>query len=119
MKEVDRQIDAFRKLARTAGPEAAAFAPGYWQSMVLALDHYFLHRQRSNEGKDGAPCNEVRMLCDSIKENGGVLAGNKTIKYDAAKSVTGLKVGEKIVLDDRSFSRLATAFFEDIAARYP
>jgi hypothetical protein len=119
MQEVDRQLAAFKKLAKAAGSEAEAFVPGYFNSMVLALDHYFLHRQRSNEGKDGAPCNEVRMLCDSIKENAGVLAKNSTIKYDPAKSVTGLKVGDKIVLDAKSFEKLADAFFEDIAKRYP
>lgn len=87
--------------------------------MVLALDHDSLHRQRSNEGEDGGLCNEVRMLCDSIKENGGVLAKNSTIKYDPAKSATGLKIGGRIALEAKSFGKLADAFFEDIAKRYP
>ena len=116
---VDRQLAAWRKLVKAAGPEAADFAPGYFSTMVLALDHYFLHRQRSNEGKDGGPCNEVRMLCEGIKDHGGVLTRNGAIKYDPAKSITGLKTGDKIALDEKSFARLADAFFEDIAARYP
>lgn len=116
---VERQLSGWKKMAMAAPSEAAAFAPGYFNNMVLALDHYFLHRQRSNEGKDGAPCNEVRMLCDSIKENGGVLARNSTIKFDPAKSATGLRIGDTIALDAKSFGALADAFFEDIAKRYP
>ena len=119
-KAVDDQLAAYRKLARAAaGPELEAFAPGYFQMMVLALDHYFLHRLRAAEGKEGGPCNEVRMLCDAIKDNGGVLAKNTTIKYDPAKSATGIKIGDSIALDARSVGKLADAFFEDIAARYP
>ena len=120
LKRIDTQLAAYRKLARAAdGPELEAFRQGYFQSMVLALDHQFLHRLRNAEGKDGGPCNEVRMLCDSIKERGGVLTKNNTIKYDPAKSITGLKPGDKIELDEKTFSRLAKAFFEDVAARYP
>jgi hypothetical protein len=116
---VDAQLKAFRTLAKAApGPQLDAFTTGYLNSMVLALDHMFLHRQRSNEGKDGSPCNEVRMLCDGIKD-GAVLAKNSTIRYDPAKSITGLKPGDRIALDDKTFGKLADAFFEDIAKRYP
>ena len=45
------------------------------------LDRAFVHRVRKNEGKDGNALNEVRMITDSILENGGVLAANSTIKY--------------------------------------
>jgi hypothetical protein len=120
LKLVDAQVAAYRKLAKAAaGPELEAFGQGYFQSMVLALDHLFLHRLRNAEGKDGGPCNEVRMLCDGIKDNGGVFAKNNTIKYDPAKSITGLKFGDKIALEEKTFSKLAKAFVEDVAARYP
>ena len=58
------------------------------------------------------------MLCDSIKENDGVMAANATIKYDAGKSVTGIAVGQKIVLDDKAYERLSGAVFDEIEARY-
>ena len=41
------------------------------------------------------------------------------IKYDPAKSVTEIKFGEEIALSEKSFAKLAYAFFEDIATRYP
>lgn len=112
------QMASFRKLMKEAPAVAASFAPGYFITQVLALDHFFLHRQRSNEGKAGGPLNELRMLCDSIKENGGVLAANATIKYDARKSVTGIAVGQKIVLDDKAYERLSGAVLEEIEAKY-
>lgn len=112
------QMSAFRKLMKEAPAAAKSFAPGYFITQVLALDHFFLHRQRSFEGKAGGPLNELRMLCDSIKENDGVMAGNSTIKYDAAKSVTGIAVGQKIVLDDAQYERLSAAVFAEIKEKY-
>lgn len=112
------QLAAFRKLMKEAPAPAAAFAPGYFITQVLALDHFFLHRQRSLEGKAGGPLNELRMLCDSIKENDGVMSANSTIKYDAAKSATGIAVGQKIVLDDKAYERLSDAVFDEIGVKY-
>lgn len=114
---VEAQLKAFRALS--AGTAKDAFARGYFNSMILALDSCFLHRQRSNEGKTGGPLNELRMLCDSIKENGGVFAKSTVIKYDAAKSVTGIGFGEAISLNADGFEALADAVFADIFAKYP
>lgn len=120
LKAIDGHLAAYRKLAKAAaGPELDAFRQSYFRMLVLALDHQFLHRLRNAEGKDGGPCNEVRMLCDAIKEHDGVMTKNNTIKYDPAKSVTGIKLGESIDLDEKTFSKLSKAFFEDVAARYP
>jgi hypothetical protein len=114
----EAQMASFRTLMKQAPAAAAKFAPGYFITQVLALDHFFLHRQRSVEGKAGGPLNELRMLCDSIKENDGVMAANSTIKYDPAKSATGIAVGQKIVLDDKAYERLSEAVFAEIEAKY-
>jgi len=111
------QLDSFRALP--AGKAKDAFAPGYFNAMLLVLDSYFLHRQRSNEGKEGGPLNELRMLCDGVKENNAVLAKNSTIKYRAETSVSGIGFGEAIVLDDKTFEALADAVFGDVLSRYP
>ena len=112
------QMAAFRKLMKEAPAAAKSFAPGYFITQVLALDHFFLHRQRSFEGKAGGPLNELRMLCDSIKENDGVMAGNSTIKYDPAKSVTGIAIGQKIVIDRKQFEALLDGFFDEIGSKF-
>lgn len=117
-RTIAAQLDAYDALANSGGAAVAAFEPGYFNLMVLALDHFFLHRLRSGEGKDGNPLNELRMLCDGIKDNGGVLKKNGTIKYDAARSVAGIGVDQAIVLDRARFGRLAGAVFDEVGKRF-
>ena len=97
----------------------AGFAPGYFNTMVLALDHHFMHRMRGAEGKDGNPLNEVRMLSDSIMEHDGVLKENRTIRYKADKAVAGIAIGQGIALDAEVFERLAKAYLAEIGKRFP
>lgn len=80
-------VAAARK--KTGADEAAfdAFEPLFFGNLVLVLDNFFVHRMRGLEKKDGNSLNEVRMLCNSILQNDGVLAANKTIKFDSSKSV--------------------------------
>ncbi|MEO5806996.1 hypothetical protein [Devosia sp.] len=122
-QQLDEELAKFNALIAAAkGTKAeaalAAFTPDYLKSMVQALDHMFMHRLRGKEGKDGNPCNEVRMLAVSILEHGGMMTADKTIKYVASKSVTGIAVGEAIVLTAESFGKLADAYFAEIAAKF-
>ena len=98
-----------------ASPEAEA---AFFNNMVLALDHYFLHRVRKAEGKDGNPLNEVRVLCDSLTEHGGVLTPDKTIKLKTEDSVLGLEPGDEVRVTGDGFRRLAEGFFRELEARY-
>ena len=117
---VSRQLKAYDALAKAAKPaQVEAFAPEFFENMVLALDHFFMHRQRSFEGKDGNPLNEVRMLAVSLLDYDGVMTKDNTIKYDPAKSVTGIGVGQSIVVTRESFAALAEGFFREIEAKYP
>ena len=123
--KIDEQLAAYAALAAAVKGNAkaeaalATFAPGHFNAMLLALDHHFMHRMRGAEGKDGNPLNEVRMLGDAIMEHEGVLKENKTIKYDPAKSVTGIAVGQAVVLDAETFERLAAAYVAEIGKRFP
>src|SRR3982751_5350060 len=109
-KAVDAQLAKFAALADFTGD--------YLRSQVVALDHMFMHRLRGKEGKDGNPANEVRMLAVSILENNGVMKEDKTIKYNASKSATGIAVGDRIELTPESFGKLADAYFSEIAAKF-
>lgn len=94
------------------------FEPAFLEILVVALEACFVHRLRGVEGKDGNPLNELRMLSDSILQHEGVLTANPSIKYDAAASVVGLSLGEKIRLDRPGFERLAGRVFEEIRRRF-
>lgn len=107
-------IDARRAL----GSAIDQFEPLFLNNMVLVLDQCFVHRSRTTELKDGNPLNEVRVLCDSILRNDGLLAADKTIKLEPATSVLGYEVGDRIRLDQTAFSRLADGFFAEIEAKY-
>lgn len=123
--KVEEQLAAYAALARAVAGNAAAeqaladFAPGYFATALLALDHHFMHRMRGAEGKDGNALNEVRMIGDAIMENDGVLTENKTIKYRAEKSLAGVEIGEAVVLDAETFGRLAKAYIGEIGKRFP
>lgn len=123
--KVEEQLSAYAALADAvrgntrAEAALATFAPGYFNTALLALDHHFMHRMRGAEGKDGNPLNEVRMLSDAIMEHDGVLKENKTIKYRADKAVAGIAVGESVVLDAEAFGRLARAYVAEIGTRFP
>lgn len=108
-----RSCDRQRRERSEQGLEAAFF-----NNMVLALDHYFLHRGRKLEGKDGNPLNEVRIICDSLTDNGGVVAADKTIRMEPDNSVLGLEVGDEIELTEEAFRELARRFLEEIEGRY-
>jgi len=121
--KVEEQLAAYAALARAVEGNAMAeqaladFAPGYFATALLALDHHFMHRMRGAEGKDGNALNEVRMLGDAIMENDGVLTENKTIKYRAEKSLAGVEIGETV--DAETFGRLAKAYIGEIGKRFP
>jgi hypothetical protein len=116
---VDHQMRAYRELVLTADARTVVgFEPLFFNHLVVVLDRYFVHRTRGLEGKDGNPLNEVRMLCNSILDNEGVLAADKTIKYDPAKTVLGIPVGTRIKLTEADLARLAVAFFAEIEKRF-
>jgi hypothetical protein len=90
-----------------------------FNELVLALDNKFCHRMRGQEGKDGNPLNEVRMLAASIMNSDAVLAADSTIKYVPEKTILGYAIGNQIALDAAGFGRLANAFLDEIGRKFP
>jgi sulfite reductase alpha subunit-like flavoprotein len=127
---IDALIAAYSKLVTTArdaagaqdkklDPAIAQFEPVFFNHMVLALDNYFLHRGRNQEGKDGNALNEVRLLCSSLANGDGKLVKDRTIKMDPAKSVLKYDVGDEITLSEDDFRALVKAFLSEIRIRFP
>lgn len=110
-------VEAYQ--AQVVGKALPAFEHEFFKALVMALDHYFDHRARGQEGKDGNALNEVRMLCGSFMHGDGKLMADSTIKYDPAKSALGLSIGDEIVLTEAGFAKLSEAFFTQIEKRYP
>ena len=55
-----------------------SFEALFFNNMTLVLDGNFVHRLPGPdyEGKDGNPLNEIRILCDSLMNNNGIMRGD-------------------------------------------
>jgi len=116
---VATQLNVYRALTKTAEADAiATFEPIFLANMVLVLDACFTHRLRTLEGKDGNPLNEVRVLCNSLLTNGGVVAADKSIRMNPETSILGLHLGDEITLRETQFIELSDAFFTEIEKKY-
>jgi hypothetical protein len=120
-----QQLSAYKKLAKaidgTSNGTASAlnsFEPRFVNSMILALDRYFVHRLRTVTGKDTNPLNEVELLSDSLMNNDGVLRGNNVLKYDPDHSVLKLQIGDRIELNAADFERLSSQFFKELERKF-
>ena len=116
-KKIASDLSAYKKLVSNL-KGVDGFEASYFNNLVLVLDHLFVHRLRTVEGKDGNPLNEVRLLGDSLMLNNGVMGSDTTIKYASAKSVLKYNVGDEIKLTEADFTRLYKAFFTEIEARF-
>ncbi|MEO7720026.1 MAG: hypothetical protein ABIY70_27875 [Capsulimonas sp.] len=116
---MEAQLAAYRLFVDTA-PKAAidALAPLFFSNLVIVLESSFMHRSRTLEGKDGNPLNEVRMLCSSVLQNQGVLTADKTIKYNSAKAILKIEIGQEIELTEADFVRLSQAFFTEVEVKF-
>ena len=110
---VESDLAAFKTLKANE-----RFEVSYFNNMVLLLDYFFVHRLRGLEGKDGNALNEVRMLCNSMLENEGILMADKSIKLSPEKSILKYRPGDAIKVRREDFEKLSKAFFTEIERRY-
>jgi hypothetical protein len=113
---VDTDIAAYCKLAEAANGQLDGFEPVFFNNMVLTLELQFVHRLRKAEGKDGNALNEVRLLANSLVENGGVMLADKQITFKDG-SLLGYEPGDEIRVSEADFRRLSAAFYKEIEAR--
>jgi hypothetical protein len=113
---VERQLTTFRTAASQAGDttSVSALEPVFFNTALIALDRQFVHRVRTFTGKDTNPLSEVELLTESLLDNDGELREIKVIRYDAAKSVLGLQIGDRIALTADDFEQLAKSFLEAV-----
>lgn len=91
----------------------------FFNHMVLVLDHYFVHRARTSELKDGNPLNEVRMLCESIMLYDNIMTKEtKSMKYEPSNSVLKYNIGDEIKVKEEDFELLFKAFFSEMERKF-
>jgi len=120
-KSINAQVKAYdnvAKAARGAGPALESFEHVFFNNMVLVLEHHFVHRLRTAEGKDGNPMNESRVIANSLMEDGGRLRADKQIKLKPDASVLGYEVGDEIKLSKSDFQKLSKGFLAGIEEKF-
>lgn len=118
--KIEAEVSVYQKLISSINNDEVltVFEHRYFNNLVLILDRIFVHRMKGQEGKDGNPLNEVRVLCDSIIDYNGMLTKDKTIKLDPEKSILKYQVGDQIKLTMKEFEQLSDAFFEEIHKKF-
>ena len=130
--ELDAQVAAYRDLIAAASRASgmsltridaafAAFEPGYFNNLLIALEARFVHhlRDANTSPKSCSPIDEVRLIVASLIAHGGVMTADDAIAYDADKAVIRLELGDRIALNAEDFETLSAAFFAEIEAKYP
>ncbi len=118
--EIAAQVQAYRDLVGAASKASgmsltrvdaalAAFEPAFFNNLLVALEMRFVHRSRS-----GGPLDEVRLLAAALSNNGGVLAADPAMPYDAGKAMLGLDFGDRVALNADDFAALSAAFLAAI-----
>jgi hypothetical protein len=121
---VHGELAAYRRLAGAINGNAAAAAAlaeleaPLCNSLMLALDRFFVHRIRPVTGKDGNPLNEVELLAEGLILHGGVLRESRVLKLVPEDSVSKIGYGERIELTADRLERIADAFLAELEARF-
>jgi hypothetical protein len=123
---VNRQLAAFRTLAAAvtgtddedAATALAELEPIVFAYMVLALDRFFVAREREVTGTATTPLNELELLAGSVMVSDGVLRTDTEVTYDPGAAVLGLQPGDRLTLTADRFEELADAVLSDLEARF-
>lgn len=113
MVEGWRSVAARSEARARAAAEAQVFA-----QMLVALEGWFVHRARAQEGKDGNALHEVRLLALGVTENGGRFPEPGPVRWRPEQSLTGLRPGDPIRMTEALFSKLAEAFLAAMTERF-
>ena len=112
-------LESWRRLAARTGAAARAEAEvRVFNQMVVALDGWFVHRQRSLEGREGDALHEVRLLALGITTHRGIFPQEGATHWQAETSISGLAPGDAIRIGEALFTRLCDAFLEAMTARF-
>ena len=115
--QIEEDVNAYDSLPEGV-KNLAAIEANYFNNLLLALDRYFVHRMRGVETKNANPLNELRILCNGIVHNKGIMFADKSIKYDLMTSLSKFKYDDEIRMTRESFVTLSSAFFKELEHRF-
>ena len=90
----------------------------YFVAMAGELEGMFAHRDRSREGSEPGPLQELRAVVEALNANGGRFDPPPGSVLTAETTVLEIEPGDTIRLDRDAFQRLSDAFFDAVEAAY-
>jgi hypothetical protein len=88
----------------------AAFEPGYFNNLLVALAARFANRRPGGEDDGGGAIAEVRLVVASLIDHGGVMTAGKSAAYSPGTSVLRIDTGDRIALNADDFEAIAAAY---------
>jgi hypothetical protein len=115
----ESQLAAYRGLVDgSQAPNVTSLERKFCRTLLLALDHCFVNRDRTLAGRDSNPLNEVRVLCESILKNNDEVLADQQVRLVPERTVLGLVPGDRIELTTDDFARLSDAFLDAVERTY-
>lgn len=125
------QVQSYRDLIAAASKASGAsltridgalatFEPGYFNTLLVALDARFAQRPRDGDADDGTagPLDEVARLCAAIMTHGGVMTAADSTRPTSPTGVLGLEPGDRVALNADDFESICAAFLAAIEQRF-
>ena len=102
-------VEGWRSIAaRSEARARAAAEEQVFAQMLVALEGWFVHRARAQEGKDGNALNEVRLLALGVTQNSGRFPEPGPVCWRPEQSLTGLRPGDPIRIRPATGAHLAS-----------
>jgi len=103
-EDLNQAVDGFNRL--------------FFNNLALALDRFFIDRDRDVTGSDGNPLNELHLICDSIMRDGGLFRTDPAIDYAPEKSILKFQAGDDVHLTADDFRRLSAGVFIELDEKF-